>query len=79
VTGNRNERQLARERQAQLGCNYTTALRQVRAEYEARQLAEARECEERLAASEVGARVDAFLADPSIGVKLTRPPRSAGA
>lgn len=47
MTGNRREKKLARERMAQLGCSYTTALRQIRAEYEERQLAEVREHVER--------------------------------
>jgi hypothetical protein len=37
VTDNRREKQLARERQEQLGCSYTAALRQIRAEYDAKQ------------------------------------------
>jgi hypothetical protein len=42
VTGNRREKRLARERREQLGCDYATALRQVRAEYEEKLLARTR-------------------------------------
>lgn len=43
MTGNRREKKLTRQRMLETGQNYTAALRDIRAEYEKRQLEEARE------------------------------------